>query len=42
MSTYVHRDGARQITVRDDAGRELAFTSEHYACTSTPWALAPV
>ena len=31
MSTYVHRDGARQITVRDDAGRELAFTSEHYA-----------
>ena len=25
MSTYVHRDGARQITVRDDAGQGTGF-----------------
>ena len=32
MSTYVHRDGARQITVRDDDGRELlaAETAEEH------------
>lgn len=37
MSTYVHRDGARQITVHDEAGRELTFTSQHHAlyCTTT-------
>ena len=28
VSTHVHRDGAHQITVRDDAGREAALV-EH-------------
>ena len=28
VSTHVHRDGAHQITVRDDAGREVALV-EH-------------
>ena len=28
MSTHVHRDGARQITVRDDLGREVALISQ--------------
>jgi len=31
MSAHVVRVGARQITVRDEAGRELAFSSEHHA-----------
>jgi len=37
VSTYVHRDGARQITVQDEAGRELTFTSQQHAlyCTTT-------
>lgn len=31
MSTYVHRDGARRITVRDDAGRELTLVNDQHA-----------
>jgi hypothetical protein len=27
MSTHVHRDGAHQITVQDNAGRELTLIS---------------
>ena len=28
MSTHVHRDGAHQITVSDEVGREVDFISE--------------
>ena len=28
MSTHVHRDGAHQITVCDEVGREVAFISQ--------------
>ena len=28
MSTHVHRDGAHQITVSDEVGREVVFVSE--------------
>ena len=30
MSTHVHRDGAHQITVQDEDGRELALVSEDH------------
>lgn len=41
MSTYVHRDGARQITVRDDAGRELTLINEHHALHITTMGAGP-
>jgi hypothetical protein len=28
MSAHVHRDGAHQITVSDEVGREVVFVSE--------------
>ena len=31
MSTHVHRDGAHQITVSDEAGRKVAFISQGHA-----------
>lgn len=30
MSTHVHRDGARQITVQDEDGRELVLIRENH------------
>ena len=35
MSAHVHRDGAHQITVRDDAGRQAAFVSQGHALQIT-------
>ena len=35
MSTHVHRDGAHQITVRDDVGREAAFISQGHTLQIT-------
>lgn len=31
MSTHVHRDGAHQITVSDEGGREVVFISHGHA-----------
>ena len=35
MSTHVHRDGAHQITVRDEVGREAAFISQGHTLQIT-------
>ena len=35
MNTHVHRDGAHQITVRDEAGREAAFISQGHTLQIT-------
>ncbi len=35
MSTHVHRDGAHQITVRDDVGGQAAFISEGHTLQIT-------
>ena len=35
MSTHVHRDGAHQITVRDEVGRQAAFVSQGHALQIT-------
>lgn len=35
MSTHVHRDGARQITVQDQAGRELVLISQDHTLRVT-------
>jgi len=35
MSTHVHRDGAKQIVVSDEGGREVAFISQGRALQIT-------
>ena len=35
MSTHVHRDGAHQITVRDDAGVQAVFISQGHTLLIT-------
>ncbi len=35
MSTHVHRDGPHQITVQDEAGREIAFMSQGHTLQIT-------
>jgi len=35
MSTHVHRDGAHQITVSDEVGREVVFISEGHVLQIT-------
>ena len=35
MSTHVHRDGAHQITVRDDAGLQAVFISQGHTLQIT-------
>ena len=35
MSTHVHRDGAQQIVVSDEVGREVAFISQGHALQIT-------
>lgn len=41
MSTHVHRDGAHQITVRDEAGRELALIREDHTLQVTTTGTGP-
>jgi hypothetical protein len=35
VSTHVHRDGAHRITVRDEAGREVALISQDHTLQVT-------
>ena len=41
MSTDVHRDGAHQITVRDDAGREVCLIEHDRTLQITTMGVGP-